>query len=85
MHIYSGGQTSSTVDAATIINYKPLFDLNFARYTGQYSSYIVLLPLLGLEALACYLLLPLNSYVIAKISHITLTNLFPLILSTNLE
>ena len=31
--------------AVTIINYKPLSDLNFARYTGQYGSCMPSSPL----------------------------------------
>ena len=31
--------------AVTIISYKPLSDLNFARYTGQYGSYMPSSPL----------------------------------------
>ena len=31
--------------AVTIISYKPLSDLNFARYTGQYGSYMPYSPL----------------------------------------
>ena len=31
--------------AVTIISYKPLSDLNFARYTGHYGSYMPSPPL----------------------------------------
>jgi hypothetical protein len=38
MYMYSAVQTA----AVTVISYKPLSDLNFARYTGYYGSYLPL-------------------------------------------
>ena len=51
----------------TIISYKPLSDLNFVRYTGQYLSYIVPLPLLGLEACSFPIFIVASTIIIKKI------------------
>ena len=44
LNMHSEVQTAAAI--YTIISYKPLSDLNFARYTEQYGSYMPSSPLI---------------------------------------
>ena len=56
--------SESQTAAVTIISYKPLSDLNFARYTGHYGSYMPSPPLGSISPWLYYISIQLNYVVV---------------------